>query len=57
MAGQEDTCWRCGAVWVDQDARDDEPSGRSAPATSDSEDAGGMVAAPDARDAVLSGRA
>jgi hypothetical protein len=54
----KNTCWRCGAVWVDRDAHDDEPSGRSGIARFDSDDAAGIpAAAPDARDAVLSGRA
>ncbi len=54
MAGQEDTCWQCGAVWVDQDRRDDQPGGPSGIAVRDSD---AESAAVEAGDAVLIGRA
>jgi hypothetical protein len=58
MAGQEDTCWRCGVSWVDREERDEEPGGRSGVALLDLEDAAEMLAAaPGARHAAISGRA
>jgi hypothetical protein len=58
LAGQEDTCWRCGAAWVDRDGRDDEPGGLSGAALSDLEDRGAIMAAePSADDAALVTRA
>jgi len=58
MAGQEDSCWHCGAAWVDRDGRDDEPGGRSGLALSGLEDRAAMMAAePNVDDVALIRRA
>ena len=58
MAGQENTCWRCGAVWVDRDGRDDEPGGLSGLALSELDDRAALIAAePSADDDALVRRA
>jgi hypothetical protein len=58
MAGQEDSCWHCGAAWVDRDGRDEEPGGLSGLALSDLEDHAAIMAAePSADDLALIRRA
>lgn len=58
IGGQEDSCWSCGAVWVDDDRRDEEPSGRAGLALSDSEDRAAILAAePSADEIALARRA
>ena len=46
MAGQEGTCWHCGAVWGDRSVR---PIPYARPDADDLADEGGRVAAEDSR--------